>query len=107
MVRQSRRAWCCCAGRADAHRGASGECIYTSRPEARIIVRSIKKSPQSAAEAALPVANSCTQHRRHFKLDYKNPYRLLVATILSAQSTDVGVNRITPALFTRYPNAAL
>jgi endonuclease-3 len=40
------------------------------------------------------------------ELDYKNPYQLLVATILSAQSTDAGVNRVTPALFTRYPNAA-
>jgi endonuclease III len=39
------------------------------------------------------------------ELDYKNPYQLLVATILSAQSTDAGVNRVTPALFTRYPNA--
>jgi endonuclease-3 len=40
------------------------------------------------------------------ELDYRNPYQLLVATILSAQSTDAGVNRVTPALFTRYPNAA-
>jgi len=40
------------------------------------------------------------------ELDYKNPYQLLVATILSAQSTDAGVNRVTPALFKRYPNAA-
>lgn len=40
------------------------------------------------------------------ELDYENPYQLLVATILSAQSTDAGVNRVTPALFTRYPDAA-
>jgi endonuclease III len=40
------------------------------------------------------------------ELHYKNPYQLLVATILSAQSTDAGVNRVTPALFLRYPNAA-
>jgi endonuclease-3 len=39
------------------------------------------------------------------ELHYENPYQLLVATILSAQSTDEGVNRVTPALFTRYPNA--
>src|SRR5688572_28058787 len=39
------------------------------------------------------------------ELHYKDPYQLLVATILSAQSTDAGVNRVTPALFTRYPNA--
>jgi endonuclease-3 len=40
------------------------------------------------------------------ELDYRNPYQLLVATILSAQSTDAGVNRVTPDLFRRYPNAA-
>lgn len=40
------------------------------------------------------------------ELDYQNPYQLLVATILSAQSTDAGVNRVTPALFKRYPDAA-
>jgi endonuclease-3 len=39
------------------------------------------------------------------ELDYRNPYELLVATILSAQSTDAGVNRVTPALFKRYPDA--
>ncbi len=39
------------------------------------------------------------------ELDYTTPFELLVATILSAQSTDVGVNRVTPAVFKRYPNA--
>ena len=36
-------------------------------------------------------------------LDFKNPYELLVATILSAQCTDIRVNKTTPALFTQYP----
>jgi endonuclease-3 len=36
-------------------------------------------------------------------LDHDNPFQLLVATILSAQSTDVRVNMVTPALFARYP----
>jgi endonuclease III len=40
------------------------------------------------------------------ELDYQTPYQLLVATILSAQSTDAGVNRVTPAVFARYPDAA-
>ena len=39
-------------------------------------------------------------------LDYRNPYELLVATILSAQCTDVRVNLVTPAFFARYPTAA-
>jgi endonuclease-3 len=36
-------------------------------------------------------------------LEYRNAYELLCATILSAQCTDVRVNMVTPALFTRYP----
>jgi endonuclease III len=36
-------------------------------------------------------------------LQHENPYQLLVATILSAQSTDETVNKITPAFFRRYP----
>jgi endonuclease-3 len=39
-------------------------------------------------------------------LDHDGPLQLLVATILSAQCTDVLVNKITPALFARYPTAA-
>lgn len=42
----------------------------------------------------------------HCELDFADPLQLLVATILSAQSTDVGVNKVTPALFARYPTAA-
>ena len=39
-------------------------------------------------------------------LDYSNPLELLVATILSAQCTDVRVNKVTPGLFKKYQNAA-
>ncbi len=39
------------------------------------------------------------------ELRYSTPFELLVATILSAQSTDQRVNLVTPALFKRYPNA--
>ena len=38
-------------------------------------------------------------------LDFKTPWQCLAATILSAQSTDVGVNRVTPGLFREYPDA--
>jgi endonuclease III len=37
-------------------------------------------------------------------LDHRNPYELLVATILSAQCTDERVNMVTPALFRKYPS---
>jgi endonuclease-3 len=39
------------------------------------------------------------------ELHFRNPYELLVATILSAQCTDARVNQVTPALFARYPTA--
>ncbi len=39
------------------------------------------------------------------ELAYRNPFELLVATMLSAQSTDARVNLVTPALFARYPDA--
>jgi endonuclease III len=39
----------------------------------------------------------------HCELDWKNDFQLLVAVILSAQTTDVQVNKITPALFARFP----
>jgi endonuclease-3 len=39
-------------------------------------------------------------------LDWRTPYELLVATMLSAQCTDVRVNMVTPALFARFPDAA-
>ena len=41
----------------------------------------------------------------HCELDFTSPLELLVATILSAQATDVGVNKATPALFRAFPNA--
>jgi endonuclease-3 len=42
----------------------------------------------------------------HCELDYTNPLELAVATILSAQTTDVRVNEVTPKLFARYRTAA-
>ncbi|MCU0625406.1 MAG: endonuclease III [Gemmatimonadaceae bacterium] len=41
----------------------------------------------------------------HCELDFRDPYELTVATILSAQCTDKRVNLTTPALFARYPDA--
>lgn len=39
------------------------------------------------------------------ELHHKNPFELLVAVVLSAQTTDVSVNKVTPALFEKYPDA--
>ena len=41
----------------------------------------------------------------HCELDFRNPYQLLVATILSAQCTDARVNLVTPEVFRRWPDA--
>ncbi len=84
------------------------------------MARSIKKKPAPRRRAAmkpsvglhfsraLPIIRKLyTQHPgADTELNYKTPFELLAATILSAQSTDAGVNRATPALFKRYPNAA-
>lgn len=39
----------------------------------------------------------------HCELNYNNPFEMLVATLLSAQTTDVSVNKVTPKLFEKYP----
>jgi len=41
----------------------------------------------------------------HAELDFRNPFELLVATVLSAQTTDVTVNQVTKVLFARWPDA--
>lgn len=40
------------------------------------------------------------------ELDHRNPFELLAATVLSAQTTDARVNMVTPVLFAHYPDAA-
>ncbi|HET6729365.1 MAG TPA: endonuclease III [Jiangellaceae bacterium] len=42
----------------------------------------------------------------HCELDFTSPFELLVATVLSAQTTDVRVNMVTPTLFAKYPTPA-
>ncbi len=39
----------------------------------------------------------------HCELNHKNPFELLIAVVLSAQATDVSVNKVTPQLFTKFP----
>ncbi|MBB1259328.1 endonuclease III domain-containing protein, partial [Streptomyces alkaliterrae] len=42
----------------------------------------------------------------HCELDHVNAWQLLLATVLSAQTTDLRVNQVTPALFAKYPRPA-
>ena len=60
------------------------------------------------AEKVGPILELLDRHypEAHVTLDFTNPLEMLVATILSAQCTDVRVNQVTPALFNKYPTAA-
>lgn len=60
-----------------------------------------------AAEKVQPLLALLDQHYpdAHVTLDFTTPLELLVATVLSAQCTDVRVNQVTPALFKKYPTA--
>jgi endonuclease-3 len=61
---------------------------------------------KSAATIRRVIETLAKQHpNADTELHYKTPFELLVATILSAQSTDARVNMVTPALFNRYPDA--
>ena len=67
----------------------------------------MRKPPRSTTETRAILKKLEGQHPdADTELDFRTPYELLVATILSAQCTDERVNQVTPALFKRYPNAA-
>ena len=57
------------------------------------------------AEKIGPILKLLGEHYpdAHVTLDFTNPLELLVATVLSAQCTDVRVNQVTPAIFQKYP----
>jgi endonuclease-3 len=74
-----------------------------SRSAAR---RAAPASPKPPDETRRIIAKLERQHPNAFtELNFRTPYELLVATILSAQCTDERVNQVTPALFARYPDA--
>ncbi len=56
---------------------------------------------------ARAILKALTRHHPNAdtELHYRTPFELLVATILAAQSTDVGINKLTPALFASFPDA--
>ena len=65
-----------------------------------------RREGDSARVAAIVRGLEALYPTAHCELDFANPFQLLVATILSAQSTDKTVNTVTPALFARFPDAA-
>ena len=60
---------------------------------------------RAARAAAVLQRLRTTYPDAHCELDHQGAFQLLVATILSAQCTDVRVNLVTPALFKKYPDA--
>ena len=77
-----------------------------------LVVRSVKRfaneTPIGLKRRARKMAKilADTHPDAHCELDFSTPLQLAVATILSAQTTDVRVNQITPELFRRYETAA-
>lgn len=76
--------------------------------------RSTKPGAPRASESLLALKRRARRINRalaeqypyaHAELDFRSPFELVVATVLSAQTTDVLVNQITPLLFARYPDA--
>jgi len=65
-----------------------------------------KQHSRQSHAAAIAVRLKKCYPDAHCALNFSNPLELLIATILSAQCTDVRVNQVTPALFRKYPNAA-
>ena len=63
--------------------------------------------PQKKVSRAVALAELTILERTYPKavtaLDYRDPWTLLIAVILSAQSTDAGINKVTPVLFKRFP----
>ncbi len=70
----------------------------------------VSRSPKTKADK-LAVASVVLERLKaeypdaHCELDYRNPFELLCATILSAQCTDARVNMVTPVLFARFADA--
>lgn len=68
----------------------------------------VARSPRTKAERQTIATATLERLSReypdaHCELDFRNPYELVAATILSAQCTDVRVNMVTPVLFKKYP----
>jgi endonuclease-3 len=93
------------ASRRQLPRPSAGRIISTRKPAAT--GRGAAVALVDARRAAEIFDRLDAQHpNATTELDYRNPYELLVATILSAQCTDARVNQVTPTLFAKYPDAA-
>jgi len=78
--------------------------LFPARGRGKRTRESLEEKKARAAEVFRRLGRAYPDAR--CSLDYSSPLELLVATILSAQTTDVRVNMVTPALFRRYKTAA-
>lgn len=87
---------------AKKHPGADNPRGLTDIP-----LRIERAEPKDRARARR-IADALEEHypEAYCELDYTTPHELLIATILSAQATDVGVNKATPGLFKAFPTPA-
>ncbi|WP_237241606.1 endonuclease III [Rothia nasimurium] len=79
----------------------------SARKHARAAARGEAESPLALTRRARKINRILGETYPYAvaELDFDNPFELLVATVLSAQTTDVRVNATTPELFARYPDA--
>jgi endonuclease III len=68
-------------------------------------VAKLPKKSEKEKQRAMEIYQELLEHypNPRCELNHENPFELLIATILSAQCTDVRVNKVTPALFKAYP----
>ncbi|MFI1186334.1 endonuclease III [Streptomyces californicus] len=107
-------------GTARTAAGATAATARTTAPAKKAAARkaSVTKTPAEPAKAPAKPESHLAMVRRarrinrelaevypyaHPELDFRNPFELLCATVLSAQTTDLRVNQTTPALFAAYP----
>lgn len=69
------------------------------------ILAKLPRKTDKQRQQAQEILNHLYEHypNPHCELNHQNPFELLIATILSAQCTDVRVNKVTPDLFKAYP----
>ncbi|MFE2745478.1 endonuclease III [Streptomyces scopuliridis] len=107
------------AKRKKAAKGSSGKTVTkTAAKTAAAAKAAVAAKPAAAAKPVAKPESHLAMVRRarrinrelaevypyaHPELDFRNPFELLVATVLSAQTTDLRVNQTTPAVFAKYP----
>jgi endonuclease-3 len=91
-------------GRTDRRNRSTPAAQAKPAPPPRRPRETARERRERAAAIARRLAE--TYPRAECSLDFRSPFQLLVATILSAQCTDKRVNAVTPGLFERWPDAA-